>query len=479
MGCCAVLFVLILILPTRNPWAVENGKFSWTAEMVAAYRAIAAKDSDEKTRNPDHLAVRFIHPDFKERFPLLDMDYDLAKRMLAESPAYFYVNARTHHMDDTLIKEAENGVTQVIVLGAGYDSRAYRFREAFPSVTFFEVDLPIMSSRKKQQVNEIFGSIPDHVVYIPLDFNTQSLEGALTAAGWRASEKSLFIWEGVTYFISARGVDGTLKCIAGRARPGSSVVFDYMLEPVIRGDYRYYGSRQIAGAVARRGEPYVFGIAEGAAEDFVRTRGLVPVSDLGPAELTRRYLIRSDGSVDGRMAEFLRIMHARVPEGTQQADGEVPAEKLEVLFADPAWDGEKVPKGQQCRRFGGQNPSTPPLLVKHVPEGTTAIVMEYSDKSYYPMDQGGHGKIGYRVPRGISALTIPPVPGHSFDLPEGFFLVTRHRGAAWDKAGAYMPPCSGGRGNLYTVTVKAVRNMRDDNKTFDVLDEVVLQMGRY
>jgi methyltransferase (TIGR00027 family) len=410
------------------------------------------------------------------------MDYDLAKKMLAESPAYYYVNARTHHMDDTLKQEAKNGVTQVIILGAGYDSRAYRFREAFPGVRFFEVDLPLMSSQKKRQVKDIFGSVPDHVTYIPLNFNTQTLEGALTAAGWQASKKSLFIWEGVTYFISEQGVDSTLTFIAGKALPGSSVVFDYMLEPVIRGDYRYYGSRQIAGAVARRGEPYVFGIAEGAGNDFVRARGFVPLSDLGPSELTQRYLIRSDGSADGRMAEFLRIMHARVPDNPARAADESvkePVGTFQVLFADPEWDGERVPKGQQCLRFGGNNPSTPSLVVKNIPRGTTAVIMEYSDKSYYPMDQGGHGKIGYCIADDKRYVTIPPVPGHSFDLPEGFFLVSRHRGGAWDRAGAYMPPCSGGRGNLYYVTVKAVNNVRDDNKTFDVLDETVLQMGRY
>lgn len=72
------------------------------------------------------------------------------------------------------------------------------------------------------------------------------------------------------------------------------------------------------------------------------------------------------------------------------------------------------------------------------------------------MDDGGHGKIGYRITKGTTETAIPSVPGHTFALPEGFFLVAAHQGSSWDKAGAYMPPCSGGMGNRYYVTVKAI-----------------------
>ena len=128
---------------------------------------------------------------------------------------------------------------------------------------------------------------------------------------------------------------------------------------------------------------------------------------------------------------------------------------LDISFADPIWGGKKVPKGQQCNRFGGKG-STPRLIVKNIPSGTNSIIMEYSDRSYDMMDNGGHGKIGYRIPKGATEITVPSVPGHSFDLPEGFFLVAAQRNPQWDRGGAYLPPCSGGMGNYYYVTVKAV-----------------------
>jgi len=153
--------------------------------------------------------------------------------------------------------------------------------------------------------------------------------------------------------------------------------------------------------------------------------------------------------------------------------------KLEVSFVDSMWDGKTVPTGQQCQRFGGSNPSTPRLMIKGIPPGTNAVIMEYSDRSYPPMDDGGHGRIGFKMPENTKEIILPSVPGHSFDLPQGFFIVSPHQAPGWDKAGAYMPPCSGGRGNSYYVTVKAVYQPSNENKEFKLLRQAVLELGTY
>ena len=150
---------------------------------------------------------------------------------------------------------------------------------------------------------------------------------------------------------------------------------------------------------------------------------------------------------------------------------------LEISFADSLWNGKNIPAGQQCDRFGGDG-ATPRLIVKNIPAGTNALIMEYSDKDYPPMDNGGHGKIGYKITTGTQHVTIPSVPGHTFDLPKGFFLVSAQKAPDWDKAGAYMPPCSGGKGNLYYVTVKAVYDA-PEGKQSQLLGKVRLTLGRY
>lgn len=145
---------------------------------------------------------------------------------------------------------------------------------------------------------------------------------------------------------------------------------------------------------------------------------------------------------------------------------------LEVNFADAAWDGAMVPAGQQCQKFGGNNPATPKLHVSDIPEGSDSIVLEYSDRDSERMNNGGHGKMSYALSSAMAETKIPSVPGHSFDLPASFTMLAEHLGPKWDTAGAYMPPCSGGKGHAYYVTVKAVQSDK-------VLAETVLEMGKY
>ena len=153
--------------------------------------------------------------------------------------------------------------------------------------------------------------------------------------------------------------------------------------------------------------------------------------------------------------------------------------ELDVSFSDQAWNGKTVPEGQQCQCFGGKNPMTPSLIINNIPPETNVIVMEYSDRSYAPMDNGGHGKIGFKIKQGTRSVVIPSVPGHSFELPDGFFIITPHQGSWWCKAGAYQPPCSGGRGNSYYVTIKAVYESSNKKEETKLIGKTVVELGNY
>jgi len=149
---------------------------------------------------------------------------------------------------------------------------------------------------------------------------------------------------------------------------------------------------------------------------------------------------------------------------------------LEATLADSNWGGEKIPDGQQCQKFKGDG-STPRIRVNNIPKGTNAIVVEYSDKTYKAMDNGGHGKIGYYIDERMEEVTIPPIKGHTFELPKSFFIVAPQQAPKWDKAGAYLPPCSGGKGNKYVATVKAVHLI--NGKIDKIISGVDINMGVY
>ena len=291
--------------------AVRPGEVSTTAEAVCGYRALAAQHPDPKLRNPDHLAAKLC----RWRSPL-PRDYAAARPMIDQGETYasfFYVNARTHYIDAALRKAAGDGVTQVVVLGAGFDSRAYRFREPYPQLRFFEVDLPATIEAKKTRIAEALGSLPDYVRYAPIDFNTQKLEDVLLPLGYDPKQRSFFLLEGVVMFVVEPGVAATFDFIRANSAAGSVVVYDYVLKQVIQGDTKkLYAATYLAYSVERAGEPYVFGWTPAEAGAWARKRGFEVVEDIDHKELVRRHLTGSNGKPEGRMLDWLRLVEARV-----------------------------------------------------------------------------------------------------------------------------------------------------------------------
>src|SRR6185503_4311870 len=250
-----------------------SGKVSMTAESVCALRAAAAKHPDPKVRNPDYLAEKFVGEKFWAPYQL---DPDRARH----NPNYFWVNARTHHMDALLVDALSTDVTQVVNLGAGFDSRAYRFRDRFPQVRFFELDLPAMITAKRERVVKIFGALPDRVVLVPTDFTTRPLDVVLREAGYDRAQRTFFIWEGVTMYLPEAANVSTLRFIRSGSAPGSSVVYDYVLDATLRPDGGgLYGAKSAAAYVASVGEPLLTGWSQPQAAEIATREGLVVVSD--------------------------------------------------------------------------------------------------------------------------------------------------------------------------------------------------------
>jgi len=293
--------------------AVNPGEVSKSAESVCVFRAIAAQHPDPKLRNPDHLAGRLC-----EGPTPIPRTYDAARSHIDSNGdsylPYFYVNARTHYIDAALERAARAGITQVVVLGAGFDSRAYRFRESHPGIRFFEVDLPDTIEAKKKRLAGIFGAVPEHVRYAPIDFNAQRLEDVLPPLGYDRAQRTFFILEGVVMFVNEAGTSATLAFIRKHSAPGSRAVYDYVLRQVIDKKFdRYPAAAETAYWMWRRGEPYVSGWTPRQAAAFAKKHGLQVVEDVGDKELVRRHLTGSDGKPDGRMINWTRLIEVRVP----------------------------------------------------------------------------------------------------------------------------------------------------------------------
>lgn len=143
---------------------------------------------------------------------------------------------------------------------------------------------------------------------------------------------------------------------------------------------------------------------------------------------------------------------------------------MKVQLLGP-WNGKAVPSGQQCSLQGGKG-ATPPMRVSGLPEGTAAILVEYDDKDYKPLSRkGGHGTLIYPA-RGSSA-DLPAVPGMTAKLPGGVRVHKPSRATGQFASPGYLPPCSNGKGNRYTATLKPI------SAAGKVLDSVTITIGRY
>ena len=146
------------------------------------------------------------------------------------------------------------------------------------------------------------------------------------------------------------------------------------------------------------------------------------------------------------------------------------ANDLKAEFSDSKWDGIAVPKDEVCSNFNTKAGSTPALKISNIPSNTAKIVFTYSDKTFTKMDNGGHGIVAYKVATNISEVSVPSLMGETFELVDGFEVVTAHTGTRFKKTpGAYLAPCSGGKGNTYKVEITAVDKANNSLATTEVV----------
>jgi methyltransferase (TIGR00027 family) len=273
---------------------------------VAAARAFGSHDPDPGVRNPDWLAERLLGPDelaLIDEHPLraaLTQDYREASRDMQVLGLTLMKIIRTRFIDDCLVNAVRNGAQQVVILGAGFDSRAYRFHEALKGVAVFEVDSAATQDLKKQRVEAVLGGLPTHVAYVQANFNVDTLGTILDKAGCDPSKKTSFTWEGVSMYVAEEGVRQTLRGISSGSAPGSSLVMDFASAKMLEMFKQYPDAPQVK-QFAAWGEPWVFGLPDAVEREFFAELGLdlAQMFSVYSAETMARYATRKDGTTFG------------------------------------------------------------------------------------------------------------------------------------------------------------------------------------
>lgn len=331
---------------------IENGLPSRTSILVAAVRAFGSREPDENVRNPDSVADLLIGPSeltLISEHPVstrLTQDYTEA----SQNPAIVLFAGlmlwRTCFIDEALQRAVRNGATQVVILGAGFDTRAYRCGELLKHCRVIEVDAAPTQTYKKRRVQEVLRDLPTNLTYCAIDFAKDDLMDGLRRVGFNRDEKTFYIWEGVCMYLSESSVRQTLQTIASHSAPGSTLVLDYANALGI--ELGKFSPNGAGGIPTPWEEPWIFGVPGANGAGFFNELGFdpgVPVAAYS-SEMIRRYGTRQDGtSYAAHVLERLRTQAPVQPHAPPS--GLIDARKAVAAAGGAYWFAELTVMNQQ------------------------------------------------------------------------------------------------------------------------------------
>lgn len=292
---------------------MKTGQASRTAEYVALFRAVESRLPRHRRLFEDPLAVRFLRPRlaFVAELSRLPGAAHAISRFIDRrwAGARSSVVARTRLIDDTLVEALDQGVEQVVILGAGFDCRPYRLSR-LQGISVFEVDHPDTLAKKRRVLAEASVRIPSTVRFVATNFQDGDLCEKMTSAGYSTGIRTFILWEGVTAYLTASGVDATLGWCA-QAAAGSRVLFTYLHRAVLENPSAFAGTDRLSAALRAADERWTFGLDPDELAAYLGARGLELEEDVGSADYRARYLPDLASSMRGY--DFYRLAIARVP----------------------------------------------------------------------------------------------------------------------------------------------------------------------
>jgi methyltransferase (TIGR00027 family) len=272
-----------------------------TARGVALVRAVEMLRPERERIAVDPNARSFVNP--FNVFGLRLMQVTGLSRLIGIEPMLTFAIVREQFVEDIVVAEAKRGLAQVVILGAGFDTRAYRIG-AIKDVPVFEVDHPVTQAQKRAALSRV--AIPSNVKFVAVDFETDDLGTQLRAAGYREDARTLFVWQGVSMYLTPSGIDRMFAFIAQHSAKGSAVVLDYFDARALRGGE----ARVIRFFTSVMGEHVRFAIDQTQIVPFLENRGFTDVRNADGAEMAAPYL--TGANAGRRMAKGVNVVVATV-----------------------------------------------------------------------------------------------------------------------------------------------------------------------
>lgn len=273
---------------------------SRTAKMTCLSRAASFMETNPSYRSDDSIAPLLL-PDFLRLLYHFSAIRNTITRKIAPHGIYEYVIARTKYIDDVFMRALAEQFDQILIFGAGFDTRALRFQNTAQNTRLFELDVPTTQLAKIRQYHHRGLTIPANLTFIAIDFDKDSLSGKLDEAGFRKSQRCLFILEGLLMYLQPDSVRMTFRTIQEYAGKGSWMVFDIIYASVLRKEGLYYGEADIINTVTRVGEQWLFGIEKVALEPFLAEFGFKIIDQKDATALEKAFFTDASGKLTGKV----------------------------------------------------------------------------------------------------------------------------------------------------------------------------------
>ena len=286
---------------------IEN-KVSRTAGGVCTVRAVSSYENFI-FKSDDHIA-RIFCPPFLNWAVKISAVRTFFKNHVFPRGGYEYLIARTKLIDE-VFKKHSRSFEQVLILGAGFDSRAIRFKSQLQHATVFELDAPITQKAKTDRLRRKKIELPANVRFLPINFNKDLLPQKLAEAGFKKDLTCLFLLEGITMYLSQEAIDATFSLIREYSGKNSLLVFDYVYASALRQENIYYGEKEHYRAFETAGEHLTFGIERGQVKNFLAQYNFELLDELDADRSEKQFFTDKKGKLLGRVTGMFSIVTAR------------------------------------------------------------------------------------------------------------------------------------------------------------------------
>lgn len=282
---------------------------SQTADITCGCRAVSYLESNPLYKSDDWVAPRLL-PRKLQILIRIPIARRLLIRVLGPQGIYEWVIARTRYIDEVFMRASAEGFSQVLLFGAGFDSRGVRFQSELKDSKVFELDAPTTQITKIGQYRKRGIEVPSNLTFVPINFEKESVSEKLKEVGFNKGEKSLVLLEGVLQYLKPEAAYATLDTVKNQAGPGSWLVFDYAHASVLHGEENLDGEMWMMNRLDRYGESWQFGLEEVDVEPLLCKYGFGLLDRRGPRELEETYFKDKKGIVKARVNGTQSIVKA-------------------------------------------------------------------------------------------------------------------------------------------------------------------------